>query len=120
MKLRKSHSRRAGTAALALIVCCGAFLVDVTAGGAAARVSGPSRQMIVILRNQNSSLAPRSAARNAAVKSEQAPIVRSLRASGATRITELSFMNAVIAKMTPAEAKVLAANPAVSQVLKNS
>jgi len=120
MKLQKSHSRRAGTAALALIVSCGAFLFNVAPGGAAARASGPSRQMIVLLRDQNSSLAARSAARTAAVKAEQAPIIRSLRASGATHISSLSLMNAIVAKMSPTEAKVLADNPAVSQVLKNS
>ena len=37
MKLQKSHSRRIGTAALALIVSCGAFLLDGTTGGAAVR-----------------------------------------------------------------------------------
>ncbi len=76
--------------------------------------------MIVMLRNQNSSLSARSAARKAAVRIEQAPIVRSLRASGATHISSLSLINAVVAKMSPAEARLLTANPAVSQVLRNS
>jgi hypothetical protein len=118
--LRKSHSRRVGTAALALIVSCGAFLVNGSAGSAAARTSGPARVMIIMLRDQNSSLPARSAARSAAVRIEQAPIVKSLRASGATHISSLSLLNAVIAKMSPAEARLLAANPAVSQVLRNS
>ena len=76
--------------------------------------------MIVMLKNQNSTLAPRSAARSAAIKSEQAPIVRSLRLSGATHISSLSLINAVVAKMTAAEAAKLAASPAVSSVLKNA
>ncbi len=118
--LRMSHSRRVGTAALALVVSSGAFLVDGSTGSAAARTSGPSRMMIVMLREQNSSLAARSAARSAAVRIEQAPIIKSLRASGATHISSLSLINAVIAKMSPAEARLLAANPAVSQVLRNS
>jgi hypothetical protein len=119
MKLQKSHSRRIGIAALAVVVSCGAFLVDVSTGSAAARVSGPSKVMIVVLRDQNSSLAARSAARSAAVKAEQAPIVRSLRESGATHISSLSIINAVVAKMTPAEAKLLAGNSAVAQVMAN-
>ncbi len=76
--------------------------------------------MIVMLRDQNSSLAARSAARRAAVRIEQAPIIKSLRASGATHISSLSLINAVIAKLSPAEARLLAANPAVSQVLRNT
>ncbi|MGD0691354.1 MAG: S8 family serine peptidase [Acidimicrobiales bacterium] len=119
MKLRNSHSRRIGTAALALIVSCGAFLLDGSTGGAAVR-TGPARTMIVMLRNQNSSLAPRSAARSAAVKAEQAPIVKSLRASGATHISSVGLLNAIVAKMSAAEAAQLAANPAVESVLKNA
>lgn len=118
--LRKSHSRRVGTAALALVVSCGAFLVDGSAGSAAAPTSGPARVMIVMLRDQNSSLAALSAARSAAVRIEQAPIIKSLRASGATHISSLSLINAVVAKMSPAEARLLAANPAVTQVLRNT
>ena len=56
--------------------------------------------MIVMLKNQNSTLAPRSAARSAAIKAEQAPIIRSLRASGATHISSLTLLNAVVAKMS--------------------
>jgi hypothetical protein len=76
--------------------------------------------MIVILRNQNRSLAPRSAARNTAVRTEQAPIVKSLLESGATDIFTLSLINALVAKMSPVEARLLAANPAVSRVLANA
>jgi hypothetical protein len=76
--------------------------------------------MIVILRDQNSSLAPRSAARNSAVRTEQAPIVKSLLASGATDIHSLTLMNALVAKMSPAEARVLAADPGVAHVLANA
>jgi hypothetical protein len=96
------------------------MLVNVSIGSAAARASGPARQMIVILRDQHSSLAPRSTARNRAIRTEEAPIVTSLLASGATDIHSLTLMNAVVAKMSPAEARVLAANPAVSRVLANA
>jgi hypothetical protein len=110
-------SRRAGTIALAFVVCCGTILINVSAGGAAARVSGPAKQMIIILRDQNTSLAPRSAARQVAIRTEQAPIVSSLLESGATDISSLSLINALVARMSPAEARLLAANPAVSHVL---
>ncbi len=76
--------------------------------------------MIVILRDQNLSLAPRSAARDRALRTEQAPILRSLRESGATHISTLSVINAVVAKMSPAEARTLAADSAVSHVLANA
>jgi len=76
--------------------------------------------MIVMLRNQNSSLSAHSAARRAALSTEQAPIIKSLRESGATHISSLSLINAVVAKMSPAEARLLAARPAVSQVLRNA
>ncbi len=120
MKLQERLSRRVGIAGLAVIVSCGAFLVDVAPGSAAARASGPSHEMIIMLRNQNSTLAPHSAARSAAIKAEQAPIIRSLRANGATGIKSLSILNAIVAKISSAEAAKLAANAAVSQVLKNS
>jgi hypothetical protein len=114
---RSSHSRRVGIAALALVVSCGTFLADVATTSAASQTSGAPRTMIVILRDLNGSLGARSEARKSAVRSEQAPIVKSLRASGATHISSLSFMNAVVAKMSPTEARSLAANPAVAHVL---
>ena len=107
-------------AALAVVVCCAPLFVTMSAGGATAKVSGPFREMIVILRDQNPSLAPRSAARDSAVKAEQAAIVASLRESGATHITSLSFLNAVVAEMSPLEARALAADPAVSGVHANA
>ena len=118
--LRTNHARRAVTAALALVVCGGIVVVNVSTGSAAARSSGPTRKMIVILRDQNSALAPRSAARNAAVRTEQAPIVKSLRKSGATDISSLTVMNALVARMSAAEVRLLAADPAVAHVLTNA
>ncbi|HEY5009571.1 MAG TPA: S8 family serine peptidase, partial [Acidimicrobiales bacterium] len=118
--LRTSHARRAATAALALVVCGGIVVVNVSTGSAAARASGPARKMIIILRDQNLGLAPRSAARNAAVSREQAPILKSLVESGATDISSLTVMNALVARMSAAEARRLAANPAVAHVLSNA
>ena len=73
MKLQKSHSRRIGTAALALIVSCGAFLLNVATGRCSC-APGPARSMIVMLRNQNSLARTAFGRSNAAVKAEQAPI----------------------------------------------
>jgi hypothetical protein len=114
------HFFRVGAPALAFVVCCGPILVAGSSGSAAARVSGPAKQMIVLLRNQNSSLAPRSAARDAAIKTEQAPIVRTLLQSGATDISSLSVINALVATMSSAEARLLATNPAVAHVIANA
>ncbi|HWH12566.1 MAG TPA: S8 family serine peptidase [Solirubrobacteraceae bacterium] len=72
--------------------------------------------MIVVLANQNPTLAAGSAARNAAVASEQAPIIAQLRAAGSTGISSTSLVNAVIATISPSEAAALAVNPAVSEV----
>ena len=76
--------------------------------------------MIVLLRDHNSALAPGSVARNDAVRKEQALIVRALRESGVKHVTSLAVMNAVVAKMSAAEARVLAAIPAVARVLANT
>ncbi len=76
--------------------------------------------MIVVLRDQNRSLTPRSKAYDAAVTTEQAPIVHSLRASGATHVAALSFMNALVARMSRVEARSLGDDPAVAQVLANA
>ncbi len=114
MKLTSSRHRLI-VAALACVVGCATFLINVSAG-ASTRV-GPARLMIVVLRDQNRSLAPRSDERASAVKVEQAPIVRSLRASGATRVTSLSVMNALIARVSASEARTLAKDPAVAQVV---
>src|SRR5580692_6615635 len=110
---RESHSRQVGAWVLAWVVCCATILINVASGSAAVRTSGSARQMIVILRDQNSSLTPRSAARNAAVRTEQAPIVRSLRESGAKDISSLSVINALVVRMSPEEARLLAADPTV-------
>jgi hypothetical protein len=73
--------------------------------------------MIVLLKNQNSGLT--SGSRSQAVRVEQAPVLASLRASGARSIVSLSAPNALIASMSAAEAASLGANSAVKQVVAN-
>ncbi len=76
--------------------------------------------MIIVLRDQNRSLAPRSSAYGAAVTAEQAPLVRSLRASGATHVSSLRFMNALVARVSASEARSLADDPAVARLFPDA
>lgn len=91
-----------------------------TAAGAGAAQAGPMHSRIVLLRNQNRGLGARSNVRRTAVRTQQAPIISQLRASGATHISSISLINAVSANMTNAEASDLRANPAVAKVISNS
>jgi hypothetical protein len=103
---------------LALLAISSVALTLAPAGVAGASppaTTSPSR-VIVVLANQNSTLAAGSAARNAAVAAEQAPIIAQLRASGATQITSTTLVNAVTATVSSTEATTLAANPAVAEV----
>ena len=86
---------------------------------AASTASGAERTYIIILREQNSGLSARSAARREAVRSEQAPLLTQLRSLGGTEVASTSLVNTVIAKTTAAGARALAANPAVSRVVPN-
>ncbi|MGB8196359.1 MAG: S8 family serine peptidase [Acidimicrobiales bacterium] len=119
----RGHQRcthRAGVTVVSILVCGAAILVNVPVGGAAARNAGSMTTMIVMLRPYESALAPSAAARAAAITSEQAPIIRSLHESGATDISALSAMNALVAKMSMAEARLLAGEPSVEHVLANT
>lgn len=100
--------------ALAAVVPATGSLAATNAGG-----SGPKSTMIVLLRNQNHGLSAMSAGGQAAIRIEQAPIIAQLHSAGAQHVTSIKLVNAVIAKMTAREAKLLAANPAVKQVLPN-
>ncbi|HEY2509058.1 MAG TPA: S8 family serine peptidase [Streptosporangiaceae bacterium] len=102
-----------------------AFATAVPAGIAAAATnashpaSGAQHDYIVILRNQNSTLGVRSAARHTAVQSEQKPVVNQLHSAGGSELGSTSLVNAVVAKTTAASAQSLAANPAVAEVVPN-
>jgi hypothetical protein len=84
---------------------------------ASARVSGPPEKVILILRDQNSGLAPRSARLAAAVGAEQAPLIAELHSVGARDITSTSVLNTVIATVPTGDARILASNPAVASVV---
>lgn len=97
--------------------------VPVTIAAAATTVSqqagGTQLDYIVILRNQNSTLGARSAARRTAVQSEQKPVLNQLHSLGGTEVGSTSLVNAVVAKTTAAAASSLATNPAVAEVVPN-
>jgi hypothetical protein len=76
-------------------------------------------EYVVFLRNQNTKLGARSAARRNAVRSQQAPVAAQIRAHGARVVASTTLVNAVVAKMSLATARTLAANPAVASVIPN-
>jgi hypothetical protein len=111
------RSRRTRLALVALSSVASALAASGTAEAAAPAVaSAKPARVVIVLANQNSALAAGSAARNAAVASEQAPIIAQLRASGATQITSTTLVNAVTATVSPSEATALAANTAIAEV----
>jgi len=83
-------------------------------GGAAA-----GGHVIVILKNQFKTLTLRAhgAARTAATRSSQNPVVASIKASGGTGITRLISVNAVAAKVSAAEVSKLRHNQAVKEIV---
>lgn len=79
-----------------------------------------SDRVIVVMRSQPAQVPAGSraaAARSAAIISAQAPLVRELRSSHATRILAYRLVNAIAATVTAAEAARLRANPNVSEVI---
>jgi hypothetical protein len=113
----------------AVVCLAGAMVPRVTASAAVARpahlvAAAPhtgkaTKQVIIVLRQKNTGLAARSEARLAAVRAEQAPIIRQLRSVGALHISSTSVLNAIIATVPAREATLLAANPAVAEVIPN-
>jgi hypothetical protein len=85
-----------------------------------ARSAGKQERMVVVFNNQLSNLPANRAhrqARQAAATSIQAPLVSQLNQVGATHVTHLSLLNAVAATMPAAEARALANNPGVKEVV---
>jgi hypothetical protein len=105
--------------AIAVPAAAGTGVAAQPARSAAPQLSGPPKTVIVVLRDQNSGVAARSKSRLDAVRAEQAPIISQLRSTGATGIASSSFLNAVIATVSPREAAALKADKAVAQVIPN-
>src|ERR1700691_1209128 len=99
-----------------------ATAVAAAAGAAALpKVTGGSESVIVVLRHQYNfpDTAAGTRQRTAAADAAQAPVLASLRASHASHVTALHLIDAVVATVSPAEAKALAANPSVAEVTPN-
>jgi len=98
----------------------GSSLTGSATAARATPAAAPQRDVIVILRDQMPNLPPvrgARAARAAALASAQAPIVSHLQAAGSTRIRGFAMINAVAARVSPAEADQLAAHPLVQAVV---
>jgi hypothetical protein len=108
-------------------VAMGIVPADVAAAAASTSSRAPSvstaaavgNEYIVILRNQNSRLNARSAARRTAVRAEQAPLLSQLQSLGAKVVGTTTLINAVVAKMSLANARTVAGNSAVAEVIPN-
>jgi hypothetical protein len=110
---------------IAGIVVALAAIVGLTSSGAlaagrsSARVTARS-SVVVILKNQNRGLPARSAARTAAVASEQAPIISTLHSAGASDVAPSGLVNSVAATVSPSTVTSLEHNPAVAEVIPDS
>ncbi len=92
----------------------------LTAAQASALSVGVDQKVIVVFRNQEQALPDTrgdQAARHAAVAGVQAPVLSELAATGARDVKSISLVNAVAATVSAGEARRLAANPAVAQVV---
>lgn len=96
--------------------------VAITTGSSAAQAAGQgaSNRVIVVFKNQETSLPPTQALvsqRRNAVAGVQAPVTSQMQASGAQNIQSYSVVNAVSATVSPTEEAQLESNPAVSEVI---
>jgi hypothetical protein len=112
---------RLGSRLLLAVAPCLTLLFAASAanvGVAAARTwNGPTARMIVVLRAQNRSIPARSAFRHEVVRDQQAPLIAQMRASGGKVIATTTLVNAVIARMSAREARILRSNPSVAEVI---
>jgi Subtilase family len=108
------------TLAVLVLVLSGSTLPSASTHAAAKPAAAASRDVIVILRDQRPDLpAVRGASgtRAAALASAQTAIVSHMQSSGASRIHGFALINAVAARVAPAEADALAAHPLVQAVV---
>ncbi len=94
----------------------------LTAAQAKALSANVTDKVIVLFKNQLADLtdAPNdAAARSAAVRSAQSGVLSQLAQTHALSVKSFSLINAVSATVSPGEAKYLAANPAVSEVVSD-
>ncbi|HUD69861.1 MAG TPA: S8 family serine peptidase [Acidimicrobiales bacterium] len=87
---------------------------------APAHLSGASTKVIVFLRDTLKGFAPRSAARMSALRSEEAPLLTELRASGAQDVQAARVLPFIVATVTPTERAALMSNRQVLAVEPDS
>ncbi len=107
----------AGVSALAI---AGAVCFEVLPSAATAQGQSATRRVIVVLKNQETSLPPTQshlAARRRAIQNLQEPIERQLSSSAARNLHSYDVINAVSATVSPNEESQLKSNPAVSKVV---
>ena len=119
--------RRAGIAAVALVTLAAAAGAIAVSGVAATGVPPASvvgsaakgGKIIVVLKDQHSNLNLRTqgAARSAAARADQAPLVADIRAHGGGAVTRLVSVNAIAATLPAAEVARLRTNNAVAQIV---
>ncbi|HJP74075.1 MAG TPA: S8 family serine peptidase [Pseudonocardiaceae bacterium] len=81
---------------------------------------GPTKPVIVLLRDQQASTPPNrldDSARTNATRAEQGALVTEAKATGAKNVTQFSVINGFAATMTPAESARLASDPQVQAVV---
>jgi hypothetical protein len=96
--------------------------VAITTGSSAAQAAGQgaSNRVIVVFKNQETSLPPTRSLvsqRRSAVAGVQAPVTSQMRSAGAQNIQSYSVVNAVSATVSSSEESQLQSNPAVSEVI---
>jgi hypothetical protein len=84
--------------------------------------AAPDESVVVVLKHQYNfpDTAAGTLQRVAAAEAAQAPVMASLRRSGATHVTQLHLIDAVVATVSPAEDGALAASPSVAEVVPNA
>src|SRR5215475_1677083 len=104
-------------------------VVAATVGTAAAQgashsatpnANGPTRNVIVLLRNQHTNLAiskGHSSARMKAFKTDQSPLLDRAKTDGAKNLHGFSTVNAISATVTAAQSNALAADPSVAAIM---
>ena len=98
----------------------GAGQAPLTAAQAKALSNNVTKNVIVVLKNQVGDLPDsRRAApeRGAAVAGLQAPVLGELTRTRAQNVKSLELVNAITARVSPGEARRLASNPAVAEVV---
>ncbi len=132
--MRKQSRRTAAalllaTSAVTLLTATGAATAasppgqaPLTAAQARALSDNVSDKVIVVFKDQlrgTPDNAANRSARDAAVATDQAPVVNELNATHATHVKQYQLINAVSATVSAGEARRLRANPAVTEVVKD-